>query len=939
MSDLLPDSRPAPGPPTGAVTFFFTDIEASVKLWEGHPEGMRDALTCHDAILRHAIVAHAGWVFKAVGDGFYAAFALAPDALLAALDAQRALLAADWGQVGQLRVRIALHTGAAVERGGDYFGPTINRVFRLMQAAHGGQILLSQATQQQVCEALPLGVGLRDLGERRLRDFEPEHIFQLVAPDLPADFPLLKTLDSRPNNLPAQLTSFIGREREVSAVCRLVRRVDVRLVTLTGAGGTGKTRLALQVAADLLNDFEDGVFFVTLAAARDPALVVSAIAQVLSVKENGNPALIENLKHYLHDRQMLLVLDNFEQVLAAGPVLTDLLAASPRLKVLVTSRALLQIYGEHEFLVPPLALPDLRHLPPLETLSHVTAVALFSERAQAVRADFALTAENAPAVAEICARLDGLPLAIELAAARCKLFSPQSMLARLTGVGSPSSLRVLTDGARDLPARQQTLRGAMDWSYNLLDVGEKKLFARLAVFVGGCTAEAAEAVCNTGRDLPMNVLDGLTSLLYKSMLQQAESVNSEPRFAMLETIREYALERLVASGETGLLRLYHAGYFLAMAERAAPELRAGPQQVAWLDRLEREHDNLRAALSWSLEQGEVEMTLRLSAALWRFWYWHSHLTEGGRWLAAALATTRDLPELASARAKALDGAGTLASALGNYKQAASLLEEGLALGRELGHLGKVSGARMLTTLGTVMFNQADYQRANALYEESLALQRELGDEVGIAQVLNNLGTVANCQGDYEQAETCLQESLARFRKLEIKWGIAYALGNLGRAALCRGDCARANVLLEESLALCREMGDRDGVAECMARLGGVAAAQGEMERAEALYREGLTLYQEVGDRPGVAECLKELAQVAEAQAEATRAAQLFGAAEVLREAIGASLLPDESSSYEHVVAALRARLGENAFASAWAQGRATTLERAIVYALKDEYTL
>lgn len=752
----------------------------------------------------------------------------------------------------------------------------------------------------------------------------------------PADSALLKRIDPRPNNLPAQLTSFIGRERDVKAVCKLLRRADVRLVTLTGAGGIGKTRLALQVAADLLDEMEDGVFFVRLTAIRDPALVISTIAQVLGVKETSSPSLMETLQHHLCERQILLVLDNFEQVLAAGPKISELLVAAPRLKVLVTSRALMQMYGEHEFLVPPLTLPDLRHKPPVELLSAITSVALFIQRARAIKGDFVLTTENAPAVAEICARLDGLPLAIELAAARCKVFTPQAMLARLTGVAGSSFLRMLTNGARDLPARHQTLRGAMDWSYNLLDVGEKRLFARLAVFVGGCTAEAAEAICNTGQDLPMPAVDGLISLLNKSMLQPAPSVNGEPRFAMLETVREYALERLVASGEAGLVRKYHAGYHMAMAERAAPELRAGPQQVAWLDRLEREHDNLRAALSWSLEQGEAEITLRLSAAVWRLWYWHSHLSEGSRWLTAALAAARHLAHLADVRARALNGAGTLASTLGDYGEAAALLEEGLAIERSSSASNQVNVAQLLNCLGTVKLNQADYAQAQRLYEESLAIQRELGDEVGVALALNNLGTVISFQGDYELAEVRLQESLDRFQRLDIQWGSAYALGNLGRTALCRGDYVRAKALIQSSLTLCREMGDQDGVAECLARLGGVAAAQGETESAQRLYQESLTLYQQVGDRPGVAECLKELGKLAGAQANVARAGQLLGAAEALREALGAWLLPDECSGYDQTIAALHARFGHAAFKAAWAQGRAMTTEQAIALALKDK---
>jgi len=413
-----------PDLPAGHFVFLFTDIAGSIKLWEQYPQAMPSALARHDALVRHAVEPSGGRVFKTVGDACYAVFGAAADALAAALAAQHALMAEDWDQL-PLRVRVALHAG------------------------HGGQILLTRAVLELIGERLPPGVESRDLGERRLRDItRPERIYQVVAPDLPSDFPPLRTLDLRPNNLPAFSTSFIGRERQVAAICALLRRADVRLLTLTGAGGTGKTRLALQVAADLLDDFEHGVFFVSLAVIRDPALVIAAIAQTLGVQENGNPSLVEILKHYLHDRQVLLLLDNFEQAVTAGPKVTELLASAPRLQVMVTSRALLQVYGEREFLVPPLALPDLRRLPPPELLLKVTAVALFAERARAVQADFALTTENAPAVAEICTRLDGLPLAIELAAARCKLFSPQAMLARLTGTSGQSSLQMLTTGAR-----------------------------------------------------------------------------------------------------------------------------------------------------------------------------------------------------------------------------------------------------------------------------------------------------------------------------------------------------------------------------------------------------------------------------------------------------------------------------------------------------------
>ena len=495
-----------------------------------------------------------------------------------------------------MRVRMALHTGAAEEQGGDYFGPPLNRVARLLSAAHGGQVLLSLPTQELVRDVLPLDSELRDLGEHRLKDLaRPERGYQLVAPDLPADFPSLRTLESRPNNLPMQPTLLVGREREVEDVRGRLLAPEVRLLTLTGPGGTGKSRLALQSAADLIEEFEDGVFFVALATLTDHTLVTSSVAQVLGVRESGDQPLLEGIKDYLQDKRLLLVLDNFEQVLEAAPQAGEILSAAPRLKVLATSRIPLGIYGEREYAVPPLAIPDPKRLPTLEVLSQYEAVRLFIERAEATKAGFEITSENAPAVAEICARLDGLPLAIELAAARIKLLPPSSILARLT-----NRLKLLTGGARDLPERQRTLRGAIEWSHTLLDEGEKTLFARMAIFSGGRTLEAIEAVCDAQGDLPMDAFDSVSSLVDKSLLRQEEGPEGEPRFMMLETIQEYAREKLRESGEAEEIGHAHARHFLGLAEEA--EL-TGPEQAWWLERLEAEHDNLRTTLARTRRPG------------------------------------------------------------------------------------------------------------------------------------------------------------------------------------------------------------------------------------------------------------------------------------------------------------------------------------------------
>ena len=583
--------------PTGTVTFLFTDIEGSTRLWETQHAAMQQALVQHDAILRDAIEAHGGYLVKTTGDGALGAFAIAADAVAACLAAQRALNAHAWDGLS-IKSRMALHSGTAEQRDGDYYGPALNRAARLMAAGHGGQILLSLATEELVRDHLPANVALRDMGERRLKDLiRPERVFQVIAPDLPADFPPLKTLDARPNNLPAQATPFIGREGAIRAIKEHLSRGKVRLLTLSGVGGTGKTRLALQAAADLVDEFEHGVFFVPLAALSDPALVLPAIAKTFDVREAAGRPLHDQLKDYLREKEMLLVLDNFEQVVEAASSVSDLLSAAPRLKVLVTSREILRLSGETDYPVPPLSLPDSKQLPPVNVLTQYEAVALFIERAVAVKPGFTVTNENAPAVAEICHRLDGLPLAIELAAARVRVLPPQRMLAELS-----HRLSFLMGGARDLPARQKTLRSAIDWSHDLLAADEQKLFRRLAVFVGGCTLEAIESVCNPENDLP--VLETVESLVDKSLVNETET-HGEPRFAMLETIRDYAGERLVAAGEDERVRDRHLGYFVALAEELEPKL-MGAEQAVWLLRLEAEHENLRAALEWDLVGGTIE---------------------------------------------------------------------------------------------------------------------------------------------------------------------------------------------------------------------------------------------------------------------------------------------------------------------------------------------
>jgi predicted ATPase len=775
------------------------------------------------------------------------AFARATDAVWAAVEMQHTLAAHAWPNGVTVRVRIGLHTGQPLLSSEGYLGLDVHHAARIMNAGHGGQVLLSPTTQELVKHELPDGVSLRDLGEYRLKDLQHlSHLFQLVITDLPADFPPLKTLDTHPNNLPTQPTVLIGRDKEVAAVEHLLRREAVRLVTLTGPGGIGKTRLALQVAAELSDRFANGAFFVNLAPLSDPELVIPATAQALEIQEIRGQPLFDLLKASLREKHLLLLLDNFEQVVSAAVQVADLLATCPKLKMVVTSRMALRVKAEHEFTVPPLALPDPKHLPELGALSQYEAVALFIARAQAVKPDFQVTNANAPAVAEICARLDGLPLAIELAAARIKLLPPQALLARLG-----QRLEVLTSGSRDAPARQQTLRNTITWSYHLLDATEQQLFRCLSVFVGGCTLEAAEAICgalcNASAGLAGSMLDGVASLIDKSLVQLVAQEGEPSRLVMLETIHEYGLEVLATSGEVEITRGAHADYYLTVAEEAVLQP-GGPRQDEWLKRLEREHDNLRAVMQWVQEPGRqeeqrLEMALRLGAALGGFWFACGPLREGHVFLERTLAGSEGI--VSSWRAKALMAAGWLAGAQGDAHRRDELYGESLAIFRALGDKQGICSSLYWLSLGAL--DRGNPTEASAMLQECMQLQRELGDTGNLAYSLYFLAHVAAYQGDYARATALNEESLALHRKRGDTRGITIALMYLAEISFSsHGDSATVRPLIEESLTLAKQVGDTSSVAYGLTFLGWVELSQGNAPLARSLVEESIALCREMG---------------------------------------------------------------------------------------------
>lgn len=898
-------------PQPGTLTFLFSDIEGSTRLLdELGRETYTRILERQAALQRMAFEAHGGREEGTEGDSFFVIFDSAKEALLAAVEGQRALAAEPWPPGVEVNVRMGLHAGEASGSAAGLVGLDINRAARIAAAAHGGQIVVSDAVRSLVTPDLDPGVSLRGLGRHRLKDLrEPQPLCQVVADGLRVEFPPLRSLDARPNNLPTQLTSFVGREHELAAAGRLLE--ENRLVTMTGPGGTGKTRLSLQVAANAAERYPDGIFFVPLETVREPPLVMSRIAAAIGLAESGSRSLDVVVREWLAGKQVLLVLDNFEQVLGAGPALAELLREVPSVSALVTSRAALRVSGEQEFPVPGLPTPpDLSQLTSLElaglslaertidaaTLSTFESVRLFIARATAVRPDFYVTNENAPAVAAIAAQLHGMPLAIELAAARIKLFSPEALRARLE-----DQLGLLSAGARDLPERQQTLRGAIAWSYELLDEGQRRLLDRLSIFEGGIDVGAAESVCGPASEVGGDVLDGLVGLADQSLIRSLET-DGEPRFQTLETIRAFAAEMLASRGEADAVAERHGAWFLALAQRLAPEL-SGADQRIHLDRLELEHDNIRAALDRATARGDAALAIDLAFAVWRFWQKRGYLSEARRRLDSMVKApwSRDDP---------------------------------------------LRRARLLEAYGGVCWWQADIRTMGRAYREAVEIWRGLGNKAELANALYNYAFVFTVPEDptagFGDTDTdpdgtgrrSLDEALVLYRELgdvrgeaNVRWGI----GN-GKYFGYRDDAGVED--FQAALEGFREVGDRTMEAWSLHMLGGALLREGKPDESRPHLRHALRHFYDAGDASGITMVIDDLSSQALAEDDPRRAARLWGAARALTKATGADLAGFTDGWIEQKVRPnVRVALDPEELERGAREGAAMPLDEAVAYAL------
>jgi predicted ATPase/class 3 adenylate cyclase len=891
--------------PEGRVTFLFTDVEGSTRLLEEHPADYGSAIARHHELLEAAVEDAGGVVFETIGDAVYAAFAEPGAALEAARSGQLALAAEDWGPLREIRVRMGLHTGEVERRGTHYFGPALYRCARLMATAHGQQVVLSDTTAELVRPLLDGGASLRDLGRHRLKDLnEPERVHQLVVSSLPSEFPPLRSAGGRPNNLPSDVKSFVGRRVELDRIRTLLLDEGARIVTLTGTGGSGKTRLALRASERLLEPFGDGVFLVPLASLADSSLVTAAIAQVLGVQDAAGRSRTDGLVTHLAGKRLLLVLDNFEHVTDAASELATVLAAAGDVSVLATSRVPLRIQGEHELQVEPLGAPETGAS--LDELSKAPSVQLFAQRAREIRGDFAVTESNGDAVAELCRRLDGLPLAIELAAARTRLLSPEAMLERVD-----ERLELLTGGPADLPARQRTLRDAISWSFNLLGERERTLFARLSIFRGGAALDAAEAVCGDE-----NVLDALTNLSEHSLVVTRWNELGEPRFELLETIAEFARERLVERDETEELARRHAAYFADFAEEVKPFLYTDVR-APWLRRLADDRDNFRAALAWCCERDEGSYGLRILGALW-LWYWTA-FGEGLEWAKRVLAlpsASARTPE----RGRALFTAEICAAGAGDMASMRLYSEEAFAISREVG-----DDATLALALALGGGYPDDYERVKRNNEEAIEVAARTGDPWVAAWSKMISGLCAMLMQDVARAREWSAEAMDEFAALGDSWSRASGSMSLAFALVQLGELDDARAALEGSVATLVEVGDLKMANACAIAEAMIERFSGDNDAAAAAYERALQLCVDAGDPANAPVCLEGLA-AASVTTDPERAARLLGVARSLFDAGMFPTVPVFEVFYETTHAQVEDVLGTEKAEREHAAGRASTRE-------------
>jgi predicted ATPase/class 3 adenylate cyclase len=900
--------------PQGTVTLVFTDIEGSTRLLASLGSRYEAVLADHRKLLRAAFSSHAGIEVDTQGDALFYAFSRAQDAVTAAVAAQRALASHDFGEGVELRVRMGIHTGEPSLSDEGYVGSDVHLGARISAVAWGGQVVVSSATAALV-GADADEISLRSLGEHALKDIDHRvELYQVVASGLREDFPALRSVSPHPTNLPTRLAPLIGRKDEIAAVGGMLSSEEVSVVTLVGPGGTGKTRLALAVGAELLSSFGDGVFFVDLSALSDASLVVPAIAQALSLREAPGRSLTETLDNHLSSKKMVLILDNFEQVMDAAGEISALVGSSSSLKVVVTSREALRIEGEREFPLHPLALPSLDS--EVGEILASPAVELFVARARAVRPGLAVGGEDARHVAAICRRLDGLPLAIELAAARVKVLPLSALAARLE-----TSLAALGTGRRDASDRQRTLQGAIAWSYELLDGDEQRLFARLGVFAAGWGLEAAESVCDRN-DLAVDVLDGIASLVDKSLVRVIEG--DEARFSMLETIREFSLEKLEGSGEAEDIRRTHAEYFRALAEEAEPHL-VGAEQKEWLDRLEGEHDNMRAMFRWYLAV-KPEAAARAGNDMWFFWNLRGYVTEGRRWMKRFLSI---LEERTPERLRAAQAAALLAEMQEDYESSVALAQEALSLAREFGD--DVEAARALIMLGHVSLQKGELERASHLIEEAASLGQGSRNDHLEVRILINLANLRSDQGRTEEAIDLYESGAQLAEAAGDRRGQMMALLALGEARAFGGDTDNAKQLLVQALSLAADVADPYIEAIALINLGVVAVVQGGVEEAVDNFGRALQLATNLRSTYLVAGCLDGLA--AATSRNAHQAARLFAISESLRTRASVPRSPLEQEFYEPYVVAVRGKLEERSIRDLRKAADAMTLDAVAASAL------